>query len=125
VGATLLALVLAPGVEFEYRFAELEPEYEDWIPVNAKVASAWSDFDRRNPAYIVVDDPAEAPAVAAVLRRRLASDTTKKVVDADTFRSTVRVIETLQERFAMDSPLPGRGWRVLRTSGTRSWRIRY
>ncbi|MDE2957192.1 MAG: MMPL family transporter [Bacteroidota bacterium] len=104
VGATLLALVLAPGVEFEYRFAELEPEYEDWIPINAKVASAWSDFHRRNPAYIVVDDPAEAPAVAAVLRRRLASDTTKKVVDADTFRSTVRVIETLQERFAMDEP---------------------
>lgn len=103
--ATVLAVILAPGVEFEYRFAELEPEYEDWVPLNAKVASAWSDFDRRNPAYIVVDDPSETPPVADALRRRIASDTTLKIVDADTFRSTVRTIETLQERFAEDESL--------------------
>ena len=100
--ATVMAIVLAPGVAFEYRFAELEPEYEDWVPLNAKVASAWSDFDRRNPAYIIVDDPTEAPGVALALRNRIASDTTMTIVDGDTIRSTVRVIETLQERFAMD-----------------------
>ena len=99
---TLAALVLAPGVSFEYRFGELEPEYDDWIALNSKVASAWSDHDRRNPAYMVVDNPADVPVVAQALRSRIAADTSLKVVDTDSFRTTVRVIETLQERFAMD-----------------------
>ena len=102
LGVTVLALVLAPGVRFEYRFAELEPVYDDWIAVHSKVASAWSDFDRRNPAYVVVDDPSETPAVAAVLRARMDTDTTLHVVDADSFRTTIRSVETLQERFPMD-----------------------
>ena len=101
---TIAAIIVIPGVQFEYRFAELEPVYEDWAILNSKVASAWSDSNRRNPAYIVVDDPAEAPIVAAALRRKMASDTTLKVVGQDTFRTTIRVVETLQERFAMDEP---------------------
>ena len=99
---TMLAVAWAPSVRFEYRFAALEPVYEDWIAVNAKVASAWSDFERRNPAYIVVDDPGETEAVADVLRARIAQDTTLHIVDADSFRTTIRAVETLQERFPMD-----------------------
>ena len=103
VATVLLALVLAPGVRFEYRFGVLEPEYPEWNAVHAKVASAWSDFDRRNPAYIVVDDPAETAAVAAVLRQRVAQDTTLHVADADSFHSTIRAVEPLQERFPTEA----------------------
>ncbi len=98
---TIIALFMAPRVEFEYRFSVLEPEYEDWIAVNSKVASAHSDFNRRNPAYIVVDDPAEVPAVAEALRNRMERDTVLHVIDADSFRTTIRGVETLQDRFPL------------------------
>ncbi len=100
--ATIIALFMAPGVEFEYRFSVLEPEYEDWIAVNSKVAAAYSDFNRRNPAYIVVDNPAEAPAVADALRARMERDTVLHVIDADSFRTTIRGVETLQDRFPLE-----------------------
>ncbi|MXX96513.1 MAG: MMPL family transporter [Rhodothermaceae bacterium] len=99
---TVIALFMAPRVEFEYRFSVLEPEYEDWIAVNSKVAAAYSDFNRRNPAYIVVDHPAEAPAVAEALRRRIERDTVLHVIDTDSFRTTIRGVETLQDRFPLE-----------------------
>ncbi len=100
--ATIIALFMAPGTEFEYRFSVLEPEYEDWVAVNSKVAAAYSDFNRRNPAYIVVDDPAEAPAVAEALRSRMERDTALHVIDADSFRTTIQDVETLQDRFPLE-----------------------
>lgn len=98
---TVVALFMAPGVEFEYRFSVLDPEYEDWVAVNKKVAAAYSDFHRRNPAYIVVDDPSETLAVAEALRVRIEQDTVLHVVDADSFRTTIRDVETLQDRFPL------------------------
>ena len=99
--AVAVALTQASGVEFEYRFGELEPEYAEWIAVNSKVASAFSDYDRRNPAYIVVDDPSQTQAVATAIRRKIETDTTRRIVEADTFWSAIRSVETLQERFPM------------------------
>ncbi len=99
LAVTGVALFMAPRVEFEYRFAVLEPVYEDWLAVHSKVESAFSDFDRRNPAYIIVDDPTETQAVAEVLRSRIADDTTFHVVENDTFQTTIRGVETLQDRF--------------------------
>ncbi len=99
---TIVALFMAPRVEFEYRFSVLEPEYEDWIAVNSKVAAAYSDFNRRNPAYIVVDHPTEAPAVAEALRARMERDTVLHVIDVDSFRTTIRGVETLQDRFPLE-----------------------
>lgn len=101
IALTIIALVIAPRVEFEYRFSVLEPEYEDWNKVNSKVAAAYSDFNRRNPAYIVVEDPSQTPAVAEALRARIARDTVLHVVDEDSFRTTIRGVETLQDRFPM------------------------
>lgn len=100
--ATVIALFMAPRVEFEYRFSVLEPVYEDWVALNLKVAAAYSTFHRRNPAYIVVDDPAEAPAVAEALRARIAQDTVLHVIDADSFRTTIQGVETLQDRFPLE-----------------------
>ena len=98
---TVIALFMTPRVEFEYRFSVLEPEYKDWIAVNSRVATAYSDFNRRNPAYIVVDDPSETPSVAAALRARIEEDTILHVVDSDSFRTTIQGVETLQDRFPL------------------------
>ena len=99
---TIVALFMAPGIAFEYRFSVLEPEYEDWIAVNSKVTTAYSDFSRRNPAYIVVEDPAETPAVAEALRARIERDTVLHVVDSDSFQTTIQGVETLQDRFPLN-----------------------
>ncbi len=101
IAAVILALIQAPGVTFEYRFGELEPVYEDWVEISARVRRAFYEQGRRNPAYIVVDDPAKTPMVAAVLRGKMEGDTTVHVVDSDTFTTTIRSVETLQERFPM------------------------
>ncbi|MCY4170918.1 MAG: MMPL family transporter [Bacteroidetes bacterium] len=103
IALTGIAVVLAPRIEFEYRFSVLEPVYQDWEALNAKAATAYTDFNRRNPAYIVVDDPSESPMVAATLREKIDQDTVLHVVDADTFQTTIREIETLQDRFPLDS----------------------
>ncbi len=95
------ALVLAPRVEFEYRFGELEPTYDEWARVNRKVAQAFYDRNRRNPAYVVVDTPEEVPVVVAALRRKMEQDTTYRIVDADTFYTTIWGVESLQERFPL------------------------
>lgn len=86
------AFVLLPRVEFEYRFGELEPEYEEWNERNGRVRQAFSDGGRRNPAYIVVDEPEEVPAVVDALRAHMEQDTT----------STIDVVESLQDRFPVD-----------------------
>ena len=99
--AVAVALIVAPGIQFEYRFGKLEPVYDEWVSIATQVQRAFHEEGRRNPAYIVVDDPAETPAVAAVLRDRMRSDTTMHVVDVDTFTTTIQSVETLQERFPM------------------------
>ena len=97
--AMVVAIVQAPAVPFEYRFGELEPTYDEWIAVASKISQAFYEAGRRNPAYIVVDDPANTPAVAAVLRNKMNRDTVLHVVDTDTFTTTIGSVETLQERF--------------------------
>jgi uncharacterized protein len=86
------ALVFLPRVEFEYDFGRLEPEYAAYNEVNAKVRQVYEGGTRRNPAYIVVDDPEEVHAVREAL-----------VTRASYNGSTVGSIETLQDRFPMNA----------------------
>ncbi|RMH53643.1 MAG: transporter [Bacteroidetes bacterium] len=89
--AVLVAILFLPRVEFEYRFGELEPDYEDWDVRNAYVRRVF-DGGRRNPAYIITDDPDQVPAVAAALRQHAARDT---------LTPTIGSVETLQDRFPL------------------------
>ncbi len=84
------ALVLLPRVEFEYQFGELEPTYAEWTARNTRVRQAFSDRNRRNPAYIVLDRPEEVPVVEAALRTHVAQDTLSPTIDR---------VESLQDRF--------------------------
>lgn len=90
VAAVLIALVLIPRVSFEYQFGKLEPEYTDYEMRHAKVREVLGREGGRNPAYIVLDDPEEVPAVVAAI---------KEYAARDTLTPTIGSIESLQDRF--------------------------
>ena len=92
VVAVVAALVLLPRASFEYDFGELEPEYEAYEAKDAVIDRVSSGAVGRNPAYIVVDTPAEAAKVAEAVREKAAADTTSP---------TIKQVEMLQERFPL------------------------
>ncbi len=87
------ALAFLPKVEFEYRFGELEPTYEEYDKRRAVVRKVYNDRRRRNPAYVVVDSPDEIGPITQVLNDRLA---------ADSLSPSINRIESLQDRFPMN-----------------------
>jgi hypothetical protein len=93
LGAVGLALWGLP-VEFQYDFGELEPRYERYQEIQKKWRQVYSDRRSRTAAYVVVDRPEEARAVAAALREHAAQDTLTPTIDG---------VEVLQDRFPMDT----------------------
>ena len=96
VVVSLLAVGLAVWglpVEFQYDFGELEPRYERYEQIKGKWKAVYSDRRTRTAAYVVVDRPEEARAVAAALRAHAARDTTSPTIDG---------VEVLQDRFPME-----------------------
>jgi hypothetical protein len=85
------ALVLLPEVGFQYRFGELEPEYEEYEE-KARVIDRYStgESGRRNPAYIVADSAADVPEIVRAVEAKQADSA-----------STVLAVESLQERFPL------------------------
>ncbi len=92
VAAVVAALVFLPRVEFEYDFGKLEPTYTEYNARRAVIRRVYPGGRYRNPAYIVVDGPDEAPEVVAALRQKAA---------ADTLSPTIARVESLQDRFPM------------------------
>lgn len=87
---TALALLHTDGIEFEYDFGELEPEYESYIAVSREARKVYSDRKTRNAAYIVAESADHAIELASVLRNRVA---------ADTLSPTIQSVEILQDRY--------------------------
>lgn len=88
VGASIVAL---PNVRFEYDFARLEPVYPDYARRAAALEPALGQGERRNPAYILLDDAAHVVPVAEAFEALAESD------------SLILAVESLQERFPTDS----------------------
>ena len=115
LAVVVAALVFLPRVGFEYRFGELEPDYEAWDERNRVVSQAFEDHDRRNPAYVVLDRPEEVPEVVEALRERKRLDlAARQMLDSlgreqyleqkpDSFpanpRPMIDRVESLQDRF--------------------------
>ncbi len=87
---TVAALFSVRFVQFEYDFGKLDPVYKHYNDLQEKVRRVYNDRGFRNPAYVVVDDPADVPEVAAAVRR---------IQAADTLTPTIRTVEYLQNRF--------------------------
>lgn len=88
--AVVVALVFLPRTSFEYRFGELEPEYEAYEARREVVRRVYGGGGANNPAYILVDDASEIQPIVEALREHAARDT---------LTPTIGSIETLQERF--------------------------
>lgn len=88
---TVVALFLLPRERFEYDFDRLEPDFPTYNERQAHISPAFPRSSLRNPAYIVVETPAQALAVADTLRARMQADT------------TIASVETPVERFPESS----------------------
>lgn len=91
---TAITIIELPNLKFEYDFAELEPEYEEYNVLRDEMNKVYSDRKTRNAAYVIVDTPTQAVAVANRLRDYMATDT---------LTPTIRSVETFQDRYPIDS----------------------
>ncbi len=96
IGLTAFSVYHIPQLSFEYRFSNLEPEYERYTSLNSHVRKVYSDRRTRNAAYVITDTPEEAVATASVLRHRAATDTLNPTIDR---------VETFQDRYPMTDSL--------------------
>ncbi|NNF03334.1 MAG: MMPL family transporter, partial [Rhodothermales bacterium] len=95
----VLAFVFLPRVSFEYRFSELEPEYQEYEDRRQVVREVANDGRNRNPAFIVADSPDEVRFITDALRDKM---------EADTLSPTIGSFESLQERFPLEDSLQQR-----------------
>ncbi|MFW5972742.1 MAG: efflux RND transporter permease subunit [Bacteroidota bacterium] len=91
IGLIVASIVFLPRVQFEYEFGQLEPEYEAYNQVHAKIGQVYPG-GKRNPAYIIVDEPEEAQRVKSALLEH---------ARRDTLTPTIGDVETLQDRFPL------------------------
>ncbi len=89
--ALVLALVLLPRLSFEYDFSGLEPDYAEYRARRALVQQVYPPLDGRNPAYVLVDEPAEVDDLLNQIHTRARSPS-----------STIGTVVALQDRFPMD-----------------------
>ena len=94
VGSAVLLAVsvyLMPHIRFEYDFSKLEPEYDEYFRRAAALEPVFGQGERRNPAYILLDNPTDVRPV---------SDALKELATQD---SLLLAVESLQERFPTDT----------------------
>ena len=81
-----VALLLLPGIAFEYDFDTLEPVFEEYENRHRVISRVYPTSNYRNPAFILLDENEDAAPLLANLRGRVESDT------------TILAVEALQER---------------------------
>ena len=85
------AVVLAPRVSFEYDFSKLEPEFDEYFRRAQALEPVFGQGERRNPAYILLDNATDVRPVSDALKEIAAQD------------SLLLAVESLQERFPTDT----------------------
>ncbi|MEO0556774.1 MAG: MMPL family transporter [Bacteroidota bacterium] len=91
LGVVGLAIILFPQVRFEYNFSKLEPTYDEYDERAQALRPVFSTNERRNPAYILLEDVSDVRPVSEALKELAAQD------------SLILTVESLQERFPTDS----------------------
>lgn len=90
VGLTVAAGASVSDVQFEYNFSNLEPEYDEYYRRAEALEPVFGQNERRNPAYILLDNPGDVRSVSTAL---------KELAETD---SLILAVESLQERFPTD-----------------------
>ena len=88
---TATSLAAVPDVQFEYDFSKLDPEYDEYFRRAQALEPVFGQSERRNPAYILLDDAESVRTVSGALEELAARD------------SLILAVESLQERFPTDS----------------------
>lgn len=91
IALVVAAFAFLPRVGFQYDFGALDPVYEAYDAKRNLIREVYPSRGR-NPAYVLVNDPSEAPAVQEAIERHARADTLSPTIDR---------AETLQERFPM------------------------
>ena len=91
LGLTAACVIAMTGVRFEYDFSKLEPEYDDYLRRAQALEPVFGQSERRNPAYILLDSPQEVRQVTEAVKQLAVQD------------SLILAVESLQERFPVDS----------------------
>lgn len=91
LGLVVASGAAAPHTAFEYNFSNLEPEYDEYYRRAEALKPVFGQNERRNPAYILLDNPEDVRSVSEALETLAASD------------SLILTVESLQERFPTDS----------------------
>lgn len=82
---------LASRVSFEYDFSKLEPEVDEYFRRAQALEPVFGQSERRNPAYILLDNATDVRPVSDALKELAAQD------------SLILAVESLQERFPTDT----------------------
>jgi hypothetical protein len=88
---TAVSVYLVPRVAFEYNFSKLEPEYDEYFARARALEPVFGQSERRNPAYILLEEGGDVGAVSQALKELAARD------------SLILAVESLQERFPTDT----------------------
>lgn len=94
VGCCVLVVagvLAAPHVSFEYNFSNLEPEYDEYYRRAEALEPVFGQSERRNPAYILLENPEDVRTVTTALKELSEQD------------SLILAVESLQERFPTDT----------------------
>ena len=86
-----VSIALVPHVRFEYNFSKLEPQFDEYLRRAQALEPVFGQSERRNPAYILLDNPTDVAPVSAAL---------KELAETD---SLILAVESLQERFPSDT----------------------
>ncbi len=90
--AVVVALVLMPGIGFEYDFGSLEPEYTEYEQKRQVIRQGERAAGPRNPAYVVLDSPEEVDAVIRAVEEKDRQLGEESLIDE---------VLSLQQRFPM------------------------
>lgn len=88
VAIAAIVIVFSGNLSFEYDFGKLEPEFPEYREFR-EFASGVDESDRRNPAFMIVDNDDEVFEVLEILRERKEQNP----------ESMIKEVEAIQERF--------------------------
>lgn len=96
-------VALLPRLSFEYDFGKLDPTFQEYLDIQSVMRRVYSDRNRRNPAYVIVDRPEEVAAVTDTLRSIARRDTVIGAIEALQLRYPLTDAAKTQRSVRIDS----------------------
>lgn len=89
---TVIVLLFAHNLRFEYDFGKLEPVHAEYEAFK-KFKGEMVESSKRNPAYILTDTDRQAASLLRAVRNKM---------ESDSLSPTIKSVESIQERFPQE-----------------------